>query len=279
MAVRGEPAVSAALDRRRIELWCAFLEDIDAADRWGDYPALLDVQERLREERLRMSADRRRHLAARALVRAVLSRHAPVAPEAWVFGADAHGRPHIVAPQPPPPIEFNIAHSGGLVVLAVGTGGALGVDVESPQRNTDTVSLERYFAPAEREALCALPAEQRRRRFFELWTLKESYLKARGVGLRLPLDGFAFEFPEPAGVRLAFTGAFPDESARWALAQLTLRGQYVLAVCAERRGPHSLALAVNEVVPLAWDRPISPLITRSSGFETARGVPAEPSRR
>ena len=264
--------MSRPLDPQRIELWCAWLEDIDAARRWEDYRALLDAPERERQGRLRMPADRRRDLAARALVRTVLSRHVPVPPEAWAFGADANGRPRIVAPQPLPPIEFNIAHSGDLVVLAVATGRSLGVDVEDTSRRTDTAALERYFAPQEREALATLPAEARRRRFFELWTLKESYLKARGVGLRLPLRGVAFEFNEPASVQLSFTGLFVDEAARWALAQFTLRGHYTLAVCAERQGPQALRLTIQETVPLAWARPLTPTLACASGIEAGRDV-------
>ena len=263
-------------DPERIDLWCAFLADIDAARRWGEYPALLDAEERRRGQRLRMSADRRRHLAARALARTVLSRYAPVAPGKWVFEPDAHGRPRIRAPQPAP-VEFNIAHSGELVVLAVGPGGALGVDVEALQRRTDTVALERYFAPAECAALGALGAEARRRRFFELWTLKEAYLKARGVGLRLPLGGFAFDLAEPGALALSFTGAFADQSARWAFAQLTLRGQYVVAVCAERRAAQSLELAVHEAVPLAGQRRVSAQLSRAAHFTVAEGGPAASS--
>jgi 4'-phosphopantetheinyl transferase len=264
--------MSPPLDPRRIEVWCAWLDDIDAARRWEDYRALLDAPERERQGRLRVAADRRRDLAARALVRTVLSRHVPIPPGAWVFGADANGRPRIVAPQPLPPIEFNIAHSGDLVVLAVATGRALGVDVEDTGRRTDTVALERYFAPREREALIALPPAVRRQRFFELWTLKESYLKARGVGLRLPLRGVAFEFGAPAAVQLSFTGVFVDDAARWALAQLTLRGHYTLAVCAERHGREALRLAVQETVPLAWARPLRPTLACASAIVAEHGA-------
>lgn len=269
---RVSPAAARPLEPRRIDLWCASLEAVDTAHRWGEYRALLDAGERARQRRLRLSADRRRDLLARALARTVLSRYAPVAPQAWVFGADEHGRPRIVAPEPVPPIEFNITHSGQLVALAIATGRPLGLDAEDAQRRTDTVALERYFAPGERTVLGALPAQARRRRFFELWTLKESYLKARGVGLRLPLRGCAFEFAEPDGLRLGFTGAFEDEAERWAFAQLTLRGRYVLAVCAGRRGSEPLALAVHETVPLAWQRPVYPIITRATGIAAVRNT-------
>ncbi len=269
-------AMRRPLERGGIDLWCVALRDVDAARRWDDYRALLDAGEHARQARLLRRADRRRDLAARALVRTVLSRYLPVAPEAWVFGADAHGRPRIVAPQGLPPIEFNIAHSAERVLLGITAGRALGVDVEYTRRRADTVSLERYFAPAERAALAALPAARRRRRFFELWTLKEAYLKARGLGLRLPLHGCAFECSVPGEVRLALSGAFADAPQRWALAQLTLRERYVLAVCAERREDPPLTLAVREVVPLEWSRLLEPTLARAAGI-VAPAAPSAPS--
>ncbi len=267
---RAQPGAPRPLEPARVELWCAFLADLDAEGLWERYPALLTDAERARQQRFRFAEDRRRDLAARALARTVLSRYASVAPEAWVFEADAHGRPRIAAPQTAAPLEFNIAHSGDLVVVGVAPGNPLGVDAEHLARGTDTTRLERYFSPLEIEQLRALPAHARRLRFFELWTLKESYLKARGVGLRLPLHSLAFEFPASGAVRLSLAAGIPDSASRWALAQFTLRDEYVLAVCAERVGPQPLQLVVHEVVPFGSQRRLAPRLARVAGIEAAR---------
>jgi len=266
--MHSRPPVHLALDPQRIDVWCTFLADIDAAGLWRHYAALLDEAERRRGRALRRPADRRRHVAARALVRTVLSRYRSSAPQDWRFIADAHGRPQLSPEHQWPELQFNIAHTAGVVVLAVTAGAAVGVDVETPRRRTDTVALERYFAPTERAALEALPAAARRRRFFELWTLKEAYLKARGLGLRLPLAGFAFDFCAPARVQLQVTDACADTPQRWALAQLCLRGRYLLALCAERRTPQPLALASYETVPLGEAQSKKAQVLRALGFET-----------
>jgi len=92
------------------------------------------------------------------------------------------------------PFVFNLSHTDGLVALATSAHGELGVDVEWSARRGRTVELaERYFAAPEIEALRALPEEAQRPRFFQLWTLKEAYIKARGLGLRIPLHSFAFD--------------------------------------------------------------------------------------
>ncbi len=262
-----QPAPAQGLAPRRIELWCTFLADIDAADLWGHYPRLLSADEHARQGRLRRAADRRRDLAARALVRTVLSRYAPVAPEAWVFGADAHGRPHIVAPAVP--LEFNLTHSGELVVLGVANARSVGVDVEHVVRATNTTLLERYFSPPEVEQLSQMDTAVRRLRFFELWTLKEAYLKARGVGLRQPLRTLTFDLTAPGTVRLSLAPGCADTAARWAFAQFMVREEYVLALCAERAGPRPLQLAVHEVVPLVSARGLKSNPQRVAGIEIA----------
>ncbi len=245
--------MSPAAAAGRIELWCTFLGDVDPA-RLASYRAWLCEAERARLERFHFEADRRRHLVTRALLRSVLSRYGPRAPQEWRFSADANGRPRIANPPPGLALDFNLSHAGELAVLAVAAGRAVGVDVESLARDTDTGRLERYFAPAERAALAALPAAGRRQRFFELWTLKESYLKARGEGLRLPLDAFAFELPGGTELRLSCEPRLGDSPQRWRFWQFAPRDGYVVSVCGERRQgePH---LEVHETVPLGWDRP------------------------
>jgi len=266
---RAQPSVPRPLEPGRIELWCTFLADVDAEGTWERYPALLSEAERARQQRFRFAPDRRRDLAARALARTVLSRYAPVAPETWVFEADAHGRPRICSPRTAASLEFNIAHSGDLVVVGVAPGTPLGVDAEHLARGTDTTALERYFSPLEIEQLRALPAHARRLRFFELWTLKESYLKARGVGLRLPLHSLTFELPGSGAVRLVLAAGVADSASRWAFAQFTLRDEYVLAVCAERVGPQPLQLVVREAVPFGSQRRLAPRLERAAGIEAA----------
>ena len=251
------------LEPGRIDLWCACIDDIEARV-LSRYRPLLSARESARMERFHFAEDRRRDLVARALVRTVLSRYAAVEPREWVFCADANGRPRIGNPPPGRGIEFNLSHSGRLVVLGVGAGCALGVDVETLTRNSDTDRLDRYFAASEREALLKLPEAGRRRRFFELWTLKESYLKARGVGLTLPLDSFAFEFPGERGLRLSLQPRLADSPRRWRFWQFTPRTDYVVAVCAERReGPGGEPrLTVREVAPLEWDRVVEVSFSR-----------------
>lgn len=241
-------------DSRRIDLWCTYISDIGDDALWVRYDALISEDERARQARFRFARDRRRYLVTRALVRTVLSRYAAVRPQDWTFSTGPHGRPAISAPHLAPSLEFNISHSADLVMLGVTSDRTLGIDVESIEaREADIDGLDRYFAPEESAALLSLPRPARRQRFFDLWTLKESYIKARGMGLAIPLDHFRFELVDEQRLRLHMRPDLGDSPQRWRLWQLSLRPPYLAAVCAARDEQISPQLVVREIVPLASD--------------------------
>ncbi|MGA7539668.1 MAG: 4'-phosphopantetheinyl transferase superfamily protein [Steroidobacteraceae bacterium] len=253
-------------DSGRIDLWCTYISDIDDAALWPRYEALLSAEERAKQARFRFERDQRRYLVTRVLARTVLSRYHAVRPEDWVFSASARGRPRISAPRLEPALEFNIAHSDDLVMLGVSSGRTLGIDAESlTLRDYDIEGIDRYFAAEERAALLALPAAARRRRFFELWTLKESYIKARGMGLAIALDAFRFELAGAEGLRLHLRPELGDSPQHWRLWQLAPRPDYVAAVCAARGADAAPRIIVRELVPLAAERILEIAPARGTG--------------
>lgn len=191
--------------------------------------------------------DRRRHASevGRKLVRQVLSRYADVAPDEWTFAADEHGRPRVVG-SALGDIDFNLSHSETLAVCAIARG-AVGVDVEDLARPAPLDVAARFFAPSEAQALLAEPAERQSRRFYEYWVLKESYGKARGLGLRLPLDRFAFDLRDTATPRVSFASPIDDDEARWWFALVEPTAHHVAAV-AKRDPSPSPRLVVREQV-------------------------------
>jgi len=197
--------------------------------------AILDDADRAHVARFRFEADRDLALASRALQRRALSACATdVAPEAWRFAADANGRPVITAPVGAPPLVFSAANTRGLVGCAVADRGELGLDLETHRDDAPADLIDRYFAPAERAALAALPEPERPRRFVELWVLKEAYLKARGVGLgAIPLEDVAVILDD-GPPRLALAPALADAAASWQLALWSPTPSHAAAVCVRR---------------------------------------------
>jgi 4'-phosphopantetheinyl transferase len=250
---------------QQIHLWLAFCDDINDAGVLDRYRGLMSAEERARELRFKFEADLKSFVLTRALVRCVLSRYAAVAPEAWQFGANAHGRPQIqnqaaIACG----LDFNLAHSHGLIVVAVSAHRALGVDVEhTTHRRVSLEIAERYFAADEVAALAALPAAERPQRFFEYWTLKESYIKARGLGLAIPLDQFSFGFPHPHSVAIRIDPALADNGARWRFWQLRPAADYLLSICADGASVASTEITSRRIVPLLSEQALQPQMLRS----------------
>ena len=177
--------------------------------------ALLSDDERSRHQRYIPAAKRHEYLVTRVLVRSVLGQALGIAPQILKFVSNEWGCPALSPDLNLPPIHFNISHTDGLVVCIVSTKQEVGVDTELFSRAPNLLNLApRVFAPRELSDLAALPSSDQASRAVILWTLKESYIKARGMGLALPLDGFAFRF-ESDRVHIDVEPALQDDSARW----------------------------------------------------------------
>lgn len=227
------------------------LEQTSETELLARYGELLTPEEGERQRRYLFEHSRRQHLLTRVLVRNVLSRYAAVEPRAWRFEANAHGRPHIAAPALAAPLAFNLAHTEGLIVCLTARSEAAGVDAEYTLRRTAYTQVAgRFFSRAEAAALRALPPEAQPERFFAYWTLKEAYIKARGLGLALPLSAFSFDL-DGDGIRIAFDARIDDEPAAWQFARRALSPEHACAI-AQRVGPGVRA----ELQQFEWTAPI-----------------------
>jgi 4'-phosphopantetheinyl transferase len=206
-----------------VDVWFAreaLLDDAKVATRLA---ALLSPDERARHDRMAQAGGRRQQLLARGMQREVLSRYRPqVAPGDWQFERGAGGRPALAAPFAATGLHFNVAHTPGMVVMAVGSVPRLGVDVEASDKPVPLPVARRYFSAREAAALDALPPEARPRRFLRLWTLKEAYLKAVGEGLPGGLDRMTFTLDDGAGI--GFEHDDDPQAARWSFHEFSQDG-------------------------------------------------------
>jgi len=193
--------------------------------------ALLNDEEKVRQRRFLREQHRQRFLLGRALLRSVLSGYdgLPAAGD-LSFETNAHGKPALTKALQSSGLQFNLSHTQGLIALAVVQGKDIGVDVEFLPRKTEIDSLaQRYFSPQEWRELDDLDGDKRRERFFDLWTLKEAYVKACGQGLSLSLEEFSFRF-EGKRVHIAFSPQRNDSPERWRFWQLKPSPQHRLAI-------------------------------------------------
>ncbi|MGB8131957.1 MAG: 4'-phosphopantetheinyl transferase superfamily protein [Candidatus Angelobacter sp.] len=247
-----------------IHLWLAFYDEITDEHLLSEYRALLNPAEKEQQSRFYFSRDRLRYLVTRALVRTVLSRYLPIHPRDWMFSTNAYGCPEIAnAEAKEECISFSISHTHSLIVLGVTRNRALGVDVENVEAREALLDIaDRFFAPQEVAALNAVPAQQQQYRFFEYWTFKESYIKARRMGLSLPLDKFSFHYSHDQSVEIAIDPELADDATRWQFWQFRPRSEYLVAICAERVGDKPPIVTVRQAVPMLSEKRYAPEFLR-----------------
>ncbi len=240
------------LGESEVHVWLAEPDPITEAPLLSAYRGLLSSDERDKQRRLRLERDRHTCLVTRALVRTSLSRYADVRPEAWIFDHNEHGRPYLAAGQCERDLRFNLSHSRGLVACAVALDRDVGVDVEYIKREGATLEIaERYFSPAELRSLRALPAPARRDRFFQYWTLKESYIKARGRGLALGLARFSLLLEGPSRIGIAFDPCLDDDERSWQFELFRPTPDHTLALAIRRGRRPDLEVKLMRTVPLS----------------------------
>jgi 4'-phosphopantetheinyl transferase len=249
--IRQLPPVVPESRSGRVDLWCFYYQRISDPGLFRTYEGLMTADERARHGRLHFEHDRLMFLATRALVRTVLSAYADVAPDEWRFSQGSRGKPFVAWPTGLPPLHFNLTNTRGLVACAVSRDyPQVGVDAEWLERSGETVGVaDSYFSPTEIRALRALPRALQRDRFFHLWTLKESYIKARGLGLALPLEQFSFLLDDDGPIRMAFDRGLADDPWRWRFALLSASPCHMVAVGVDTGGA-PLTLSASSYVPL-----------------------------
>lgn len=174
------------------------------------------LEEQLRNGRFRFESDQHRDRIARALVREVLAEELDLPPQSLRFVKGAHGKPDLdrAFHQIDRAIEFNLSHSGNWVVLAVARE-RVGIDIENIERENNVLAIaDRYFFGEELEELYSFPLLEQRKRFFDYWTLKEAYMKARGEGISLGLSHFGFSVLGNS-ITIHMTEAIKDNPDQW----------------------------------------------------------------
>jgi 4'-phosphopantetheinyl transferase len=202
------------------------------------FNAILSSDEQQRAERFHFAVDRVRYVVGRGALRTILARCMNVnAADRLRFEYGAFGKPQLAGGSAEIPLQFNLSHSGELILIALATGRAVGTDVE---RVREDVEVERiaasFFSPQEQRDLQSLPARLRVQAFFDCWTRKEAYIKAVGNGLSLPLDQFDVCFLPGQECRLLATRPDPAEARRWVIRALDVGPDYRAAAAVEGAG-------------------------------------------
>jgi len=195
--------------------------------------AALSPEEMGRAARFRTAELQERWLTARGALRCILASYAGC--EAWelIFRQGSHGK--LSLERPVCEIAFNLTHTGGLALVAVGNNRRVGIDAEKVRGDVEIEDLSRrFFAPDEAEEILTMSPDERLAAFFRCWSRKEAFVKALGGGLSIALDGFRVSVRADEPARLIWASG--EISGQWSLLDVSEAG-VAAAVAVEGSAP------------------------------------------
>ena len=192
--------------------------------------SLLSCDERERANRFRFAQHRQHYIVARAGLRQLLGERLRVKPAAIELVETEHGKPKLGTAHAASNLEFNLSHSGSLVLYAFTLGVPVGIDVELIRDIPDADHLaESFFSATEVSSLRALPPSRRPLAFLACWTRKEAFIKALGEGLSCPLDSFDVTIDPDEPARITRIGTRSGTHIQWAMRAFRPLPQYIAA--------------------------------------------------
>jgi 4'-phosphopantetheinyl transferase len=230
------PQTHPVLANDEVHIWLAALDQLRA--RAPSFLEILAPDERDRAGRFHFEKDRVRFILTRGILRTILARYLQSDAAHLSFDYNAYGKPSLAGSgEVSSSLRFNLSHSHELALYAFTLQREVGLDVEFMREDFACEEIaERFFSEREVATLLALPASQRTEGFFNCWTRKEAYVKARGQGLSLPLDSFDVSLApgEPAALLSVRDGT--GETQRWRLQELNPAAGYIAAAAIEGSG-------------------------------------------
>ena len=226
------PPASLILSSNDVHLWRANLDQSNECVK--QITQMLSDEEQRKTERFHSDKDRKRFIVTRGVLRTILSCYLDVEPSRLRFGYRSHGKPYLVEKSNGEEICFNLSHSHNLSLYAFTRSRQIGVDIEYIRTIKEAGQIvARFFSSNEHAMWQQLPEGQKQEAFFNCWTRKEAYIKARGEGLSLPLDQFDMSFDPGKRAALLIASGASDESSRWLLRALQPGLGYAAALVVE----------------------------------------------
>jgi 4'-phosphopantetheinyl transferase len=208
---------------------------------------VLSSEELDRHRRFHFPADRHRYLVSHALLRETLSTYTNIPPADWCFSHGKHGRPEIANPGTPP-LRFNLTHTDGMVCCIVTLDDDCGIDVEKISARHNPVAVAaRMFSPAEHAELTRLQGSEQLEYFYSRWTLREAYVKARGIGLSFPTCKLRFRIRNEKDIDIEFDESIDDDKKNWMVNLWRPGPEHIAAIAIARQADVRKQLIVRQL--------------------------------
>lgn len=177
-----------------------------------------------RINRFHQYQDAQRALVGDILARYLLCKRLGVRNNELIFGVNEYNKPFLINNTN---IHYNISHSGRWITCSIDNS-PVGIDIEQV-KPIDMSIAERFFSKEEVKSLISKCMAERESYFYDLWTLKESYIKAVGKGLSIPLDSFTIRIDKDN-----ITLHSANESENYYFKQYIIDRDYKMSVCSRK---------------------------------------------
>jgi 4'-phosphopantetheinyl transferase len=229
------PPLHLQLQEQEVHVWQASLVVHEST--FQDLQGVLVKEEVARAARYHFEKDRYPWIVARGILRILLGRYLNTAPDQLQFSSNDYGKPFLTFPTPSHRLQFNVSHSQDLALYAFAYDRQVGIDVEYKRAGLNYEALAKVsFSTDEQARLHSLPFEFKQDAFFNCWTRKEAYIKARGKGFSIPTDQFDVSFLPGEPAVLLQNREDPREITRWSLKELAPGIGYAGALAVEGVG-------------------------------------------
>ncbi|MDN7428168.1 4'-phosphopantetheinyl transferase superfamily protein [Burkholderia sp. AU45388] len=212
------------------------------------YLELLSKAEQEAAQRVLIASEKNLFIRSKAFLRMLLCARTHVAPDQWRFGGNAFGRPFIESPLAYRHLHFNVSHTKGLTACVISRLVEIGIDVENVTQERDFLAMARgFFVHSESERLAATPEADLSRNFYAYWTLKEAYVKAKGMGLSIPFSSMSFDLSDASGI--AFHTEAEAHLDRWRFLSTPVTDETMLALAIGIDADTEVEVAMHWVAP------------------------------
>jgi 4'-phosphopantetheinyl transferase len=227
------------LGDRDIHVWAVSLTSTDVG--LSRSRLILSPDELDRAQRFRFDKHRNRYIAGRGALRSLLAKYTSRDASALKFNYSQHGKPSLEAVGD---LHFNLSHSGDLALIAMTRIGEIGVDIEPVRELRDASDLvKRFFSTRESELFHRLPEPDRPEAFFNLWTRKESWLKATGDGISGGLSQVEVSFLKDEVPQVLSIAGSQPQAREWKLESLEPASGWIGAVAVRVRNGSAAQLS------------------------------------
>ena len=206
-----------------------------------DLKKFLSAEESQRAARFHFERDRLCYVASRAALRLLIFHYTGLPPDFQVFDREPKGKPFLANSPLKDRLEFNLAHSHELIVLAFSLNSRVGIDLEFQRTMPRARQIAgRFFSDREKKELDRVPTPHLEEAFFNCWTRKEALAKATGRGLAGFMDKFSVSLAPGQTARLLEIESGLVDNRQWFMESFAPAPGYKAALVLEG-GPLNLS--------------------------------------